>query len=119
MPLNLKMPVPKERKRLVFLAAALAAAILLLPMDKSVMTQEEKRISRALSNVEGAGRVEVAIYYSGEAGAFGGEKECVGAVAVCEGAGDIGVRIDVARALETLLGLEAKDVIVLKMEDKK
>lgn len=106
----------KERWYLALLAGILCVLIL-LPTDNS-MTQEEKRISQALSSVAGAGRVRVTVYYNESTAAFGGsEKSCVGAVAVCEGAGNIAVRLDIARALETLLGLEAKDVVVLKMED--
>ena len=118
MPLNIKSLLYGDKKGLLVLLALLVG-ILFFPMGKSAMTQEEKRISQALSKVEGAGCVQVAIYYSGETGAFGGERECIGAVAVCEGAGDMGVRINVARALETLLGLDARDVIVLKMKEGK
>jgi len=118
MPLNTKMLFFKDKRWLLLLLAALLA-LLFLPSENSGMTQEEKRISQALSKVEGAGKVQVTIYYSGEAGAFGGEKKCIGAVAVCEGAGDMSVRISVMQALETLLGLEAKDVLVLKMKGEK
>ena len=113
-----KMLQIQDRKWMLILLAALAA-LLLLPGDRGTMTGEERRISQALSEMAGAGDVRVTIYYSGEEGAFGGGKQCIGAVAVCQGAGDIAVRINIARALETLLGLEAKDVVVLKMEDKK
>lgn len=99
------------------LLAAILCAVCLLPAEGS-MTQEERRISQALSQVAGAGRVQVTVYYNQSSSAFGGnEKCCVGAVAVCEGAGDIAVRMNIARALETLLGLEARDVVVLEMEE--
>lgn len=106
----------KERWYLALLAGILCA-LMLLPADDG-MTQEERRISQALSSVAGAGKVQVTVYYNESSAAFGGsEKNCVGALAVCEGAGDIAVRLHIARALETLLGLETKDVVVLKMED--
>lgn len=106
----------QNRKALLILAALLCA-LQFLPTDQSAMTQEERRISRILSQTAGAGRVEVTIYYNESASAFGGDKSCVGALAVCEGAGDIAVRLNICRALETLLGLEARQVVVLKMEE--
>ena len=112
-------PLLKEKWWLPVIFICLGALVL-LPSDHQGMTQEEKRISQALSQVAGAGKVQVTVYYSETASAFGGgEKTCVGAVAVCEGAGDVFVQLNIARALETLLGLEANDVVVLKMEETK
>ena len=106
-----------QDKRVLLMLAALLCALQFLPLSQTGMTQEEKRIARVLSQTAGAGRVEVTIYYSESASAFGGAQTCIGALAVCEGAGEIGVRMNVAQALETLLGLEPQDVLVLKMED--
>lgn len=111
-------PLLKEKWWLAALLVCLCA-LAFLPSAQDGMTQEERRISQALSKVAGAGTVQVTVYYNETASAFGaGEKNCVGAVAVCQGAGDIAVQMNIARALETLLGLEAKDVVVLKMEEE-
>lgn len=111
-----KMKELMQDKRLLLLLAALLCALQFVPVTQSGMTQEEKRIARTLSQIMGAGKVEVTVYYSESNSAFGGAKSCVGALAVCEGAGDIGVRLNVSRALETLLGLSSKEVVVLKMD---
>ena len=99
-----------------------AAALVLLPLgEKSTagMTEEEQRVSATLSKIAGAGDVRVSIYYAQEASAFGGgSRTPVGAVIVAEGAGDIAVRLDLLRAAETLLGLDANQVDVFLMEEK-
>ena len=112
-----KMKELMQDKRLLLLLAALLCALQFVPVTQSGMTQEEKRIARILSQIAGAGRVEVTVYYNENDSAFGASKTCVGALAVCEGAGDIGVRINITHALETLLGLTTEDVAVLKMAD--
>ncbi len=97
-----------------------AAALLLLPLgsQSSAMTQEEKRISDTLSHIAGAGSIRVSIYYAQETAAFGsGGKTPVGAGIVAQGAGDIGVRLNLMRAAQTLLGLDASQVDVFLMED--
>jgi len=100
---------------------ALAAAFLLglsVFSTEDGMTQTEKRVARALSLVSGAGEVEVVIHYAQSASAFSSNaQQPVGAMAVCEGAGDIAVRMNVTEALRTLLGLEVSQVMVLKMEE--
>ena len=99
-----------------------AAALLLFPArgtNTTGMTEEEQRISVTLGKIAGAGDVRVSIYYAQEASAFGsGSRTPVGAVVVAEGAGDIAVRLDLLRAAETLLGLEANRVDVFLMEEK-
>lgn len=108
----------RREKQAAIVLLALLCALMLLPRQEG-MTQEEKRIAQMLSQIAGAGRVQVSIYYSEEASSFGGGRECVGAVAVCEGAGDIAVRLRLAQALETLLGLSAQAVMVVEMEGAK
>ena len=87
--------------------ACCAAALLLLPLGETnavSMTEEEQRVS---------------IYYAQEASAFGGgNRTPVGALIVAEGAGDITVRLNLLRAAETLLGLDAHQVDVFLMEEK-
>ena len=63
---------PSLRARLLMALAALAACALLLGAqgDQGGMTSEEKRLSRALSSVSGAGNVRVTLYYAPKDGAF-------------------------------------------------
>ncbi|MBQ4552597.1 MAG: hypothetical protein IJA59_06575 [Clostridia bacterium] len=105
-----------QDKRVLLLLLALLCAASFLPAQEG-MTQEEKRISRTLSQIDGAGRVQVTLFYTESGSAFGGGKTCTGALAVCEGAGDIAVRLRLMQALETLLGLDSRQVAVLKMEE--
>ena len=99
-----------------------AAALLLWPAGSgkpASMTEEEQRVSATLSGIAGAGEVRVSIYYAQEASAFGGGSRApVGAVIVARGAGDLSVRLNLLRAAETLLGLDANQVDVFLMEDK-
>ena len=99
-----------------------AAALLLFPPGSAKpagMTEEEQRVSATLSKIAGAGDVRVSIYYAQEASAFGGgSRTPVGAVIVARGAGDVAVRLNLLRAAETLLGLDASRVDVFLMEEK-
>ena len=82
------------------------------------MTGEEKRLADTLSCVQGAGRVRVTLYYAESGGMLtGGGKTVSGALAVAEGAANIGVRLRLTEALETLLSLPPGSVIVLEMEE--
>ena len=49
----------------------LAAALMLSGGETTGATQQEKRIAQVLSAMDGAGKVEVALFYAQEAGAFG------------------------------------------------
>ena len=99
-----------------------AVSCLLLPSGRenaSGMTEEEKRISATLSQIAGAGETRVSIYYAQETSAFGGSgRTPVGAVIVAQGAGDVGVRLKLKRAAETLLGLPENAVEVFRREEK-
>lgn len=106
----------KERLRKDgWLVLALAGCILLCLMlglmepASTGQTAEEARLSRVLSAMAGAGSVEVAVFYQEEAAV-----PC-GAVVVAQGADDVGVRLQLARAVCTLLGLEASQVDVFKL----
>lgn len=110
----------RERLRKDFwLLPALAAAVigcLLLgaaEMASPAATEEEARLARVLSAMEGAGRVEVAVFYTQE------EEKALpcGAVIVAEGAEDVAVRLRLARAVETLLGIDASQVDVFKRKE--
>ena len=59
----------RENKAVLWAAAALIAAVLCLALGGEKTggaSQEEKRIAQVLSAIEGAGRVEVALYYTKE-----------------------------------------------------
>lgn len=75
----------------------------------TAQTQQEARLARVLSAMEGAGNVEVAVFYQEEAGI-----PC-GAVIVAQGADDVAVRLSITRAVCTLLGLESTQVDVFKL----
>lgn len=73
-------------------------------------TEEEARLARVLSAMEGAGNVEVAVFYQEDAPVPSG------AVIVAAGADDVGVRLQLTRAVCTLLGLEPSQVDVFCSE---
>lgn len=96
-----------------WIIAAIFAAILLCLTTSSTpdasSTTAELRLARVLSAMEGAGSVEVAIYYAPENAAL----PC-GAVIVADGAGDIAVRLRLTRAVSTLLGIGSNRVEVFQ-----
>ena len=97
------------------------------PRAESGQSDLEKRLAHVLSSITGAGQVEVIIYTTQgapaqPAGSFGAlsppraeEKPC-GVIVVAEGAGNMQVRLDLARAVQTLLNLPASAVEVLPKE---
>lgn len=97
-----------------WLLLALAVSILLCLMlglaesSSPGQTEEEARLARVLSAMEGAGDVEVAVFYQ-EASPLPS-----GAVIVAAGADDVGVRLQLNRAVCTLLGLEPSQVEVFR-----
>ena len=106
---------------LLALLAALALIALSGVLGRSGGESLEARTARTLSQMEGAGRVQVVIYTraketaSGTAFASGGqtgELPC-GAVAVAQGADDPLVRMQLEQALCALLGLPASAVSVV------
>lgn len=108
----------RDGKMILWLSAALAVFALALMIGENVSqstaSQEERRIAEVLSAMAGAGKVEVALFYAGEAerGYTGGP---TGAVIVAEGAADMGVRLSMIRAARTLLGLPENAVDVFAM----
>ncbi len=84
-------------------------------------TELEQRLAQVLSAIDGAGQVQVVVHQQADlaqtAGAFGAtERQATpsGVIVVAEGAGDIAVRLALARAVQTLLGLPASAVEVLQ-----
>lgn len=110
----------KKNGVFILLLSLFALACLFLPGTSSTaggMTQEETRISATLSRIAGAGETRVSIYYAQAPSAFGASSQTpIGAVIVAQGAGDIGVKIQLIRAAETLLGLSPNSVEVFSME---
>ena len=78
-------------------------------------SQQEQRIAEVLSAMAGAGRVEVALYYARETTGSSGEP--TGALVVAQGADDMQVRLNLIRAVRTLLGLPENAVDVFVMEE--
>lgn len=116
----------KTGKRLWWAALGVLLAACLLAASQGTggggsASAEEKRIADVLSAMAGAGRVEVALFYETEAvAAFGGSGKSrpTGAVVVAQGAGDLQVRLELIRAVRTLLGLPENAVDVFVMEGK-
>ena len=97
-----------------WLVAALAFVVALClalgasETSRVAQTSDEARLSRVLSAMAGAGTVDVAVYYD--------DAVPCGAVVVADGAGDAAVRIRLAGAVTTLLGLDASRVAVYERE---
>ena len=87
------------------------ALCLLLGMQQEVASTEEARISHVLSAIDGAGTVDVAVYYE--------ESIPCGAVVVAEGAGDIAVQLRLISAVSTLLGINQDRVAIYQREGQR
>lgn len=109
--LRLKERLRKDGWLVLSLAGCILLCLILGLMEPSStgQTAEEARLSRVLSAMAGAGSVEVAVFYQEETSV-----PC-GAVIVAQGADDVGVRLQLTRAVCTLLGLEASQVDVFKL----
>ncbi len=84
------------------------ALCLMLGAQGEGASTEENRISRVLSAIDGAGTVDVAVYYE--------ESVPCGAVVVADGAGDVAVRLRLVSAVTTLLGIGQSRVAVYERE---
>lgn len=75
----------------------------------------ELKLERILSNIDGTGKADVMITYQS---ALAAEEQPVplGAVIIAEGADDIEVRIKIQQAVQTALGIEARQVKIFKMK---
>jgi len=114
----------KGKKGLIWLLVAVGIIVLIIMnggKSSGGMTEEEQRIARVLSAMDGAGQVKVALFYAKEAGSFAGDGagQPTGAVVVAQGAGSMEVRLNLVRAVRTLLNLEEDAVDVFLMEDKR
>lgn len=101
----------------LLLALAAAVALCLLSgagsASTGMMTDTEARAARILSAIEGAGSVEVAIFYAEEDEAA---VPC-GAVLVAEGADDVAVRLRLSQAVSTLFGLDNDKIDIFKRRE--
>ncbi len=113
-----KFKVIKGSQWLLLLLALCVLGSLYLPsIEQNGMSDEEKRVSAVLSQIAGAGEVQVVIYYAeSKNGWSDATKTPVGAVIVARGAGDVGVRLNLTRAVQTLLGLPLGSIEVFAME---
>lgn len=83
----------------------------------------EARLAAILSSMDGVGRVQVMIYDEGndqseglfQVSASGSQDRPVGVVVVADGADDIRVRLELVRAVQTLMDLPADAVEVFQM----
>lgn len=77
--------------------------------DKS----KEARLAQVLSAMEGAGKVEVAVFYQDE-------KETIpcGAVVVADGAKDVSVQLRLTRAIMTLMGLDNDQISIFQRKEE-
>lgn len=74
----------------------------------TVMDEEETRLSKVLSSIEGAGHVEVMIVRE--------DGVVTGVLVVAEGAKDIGVMLKLLDATSTVMGVDKSVVEVYQME---
>lgn len=105
----------------IIVALTLLALMLAQTGQGSTASQQEQRIAQVLSTMAGAGRVEVALYYAQqETDVFSSSAGSAptGALVVAEGADDVQVRLNLIRAVRTLLGLPETAVDVFVMEGK-
>ena len=111
----------KSSMWLICAATLLALALLWTAGGNGAQSTEEERIAGVLSSIAGAGKVEVAVFYAAEkTDAFGNTLAAAvptGAVVVAQGAHDMGVRLQLIRAVRTLLGLSENAVDVFVMEE--
>ena len=112
-------------KTALWLACALGVLAVLMALGGGVtadmQTRAEKRIAEVLGAITGAGEVEVALFYAQEnPGALGASQTAsapTGAVVVAQGAANLQVRLQLIRAVRTLLGLPENAVDVFVMEE--
>lgn len=86
------------------------AMCIMLGLQSEAASTEESRISRVLSAIDGAGTVEVAVYYE--------DALPCGAVVVADGAGDVTVQLRLISAVTTLLGIQQDRVAIYEREGR-
>jgi hypothetical protein len=108
-----------SNRSLLWSVAALAALLALLMLggegEANHASREEKRIAQVLSLIEGAGDVEVALFYTPDEN--GRAEQPTGALVVAQGADQLPVRLELIRAVRTLLRLPEAAVDVFAMSE--
>jgi len=104
----------------IAILAGLAIAVLLMARpagDAGGATDLEARLARALSSIDGAGRVQVVINQEDVIAAFGqsAQPRIIGVLVVAEGADDLKVALELMRAVQALTGAERTAIEVMKM----
>ncbi len=89
------------------------------PLSVSIGSDEELRLGRVLSSVEGAGEVEVFLTYAEDSGKSSTAKpsqSVKGVIVVAEGAGDVALRIRLTDAVRAALDIPVSRIEVLPMK---
>ena len=92
------------------IAAGLVCVLIVLALGStngSAASDEEARMQRILSRIDGAGRVSVMLARN-DAG------ECTGVVVVASGAEDVKVMLRLQRAVQTLTNLELSQIEIVR-----
>ncbi len=103
---------PVRARTWALLALLAVAALVLLSSgvhSSDVRSETEARLERVLSEVEGAGRVKVMV--------FEGTDGETGVLVVATGARDVGVRLRLQTAVQTVLGIDNARIDVSAMEE--
>lgn len=97
------------RKIEILVMAAMLCILLVLWMGgrESSSNEEEQRMARILSRIDGAGQVNVMI-------ASNAEGDIQGVVVAATGADDVRVMLEIQRAVRTLTGLNLEEIEVVK-----
>ena len=99
------------------------AAFLLLTADAQggeayESTSLERRMENVLSCIDGAGKVRVLVHSAEATAAFSSQDgRAAGVLVVAEGAGNLKVNMELQRAVQALLGIEAEQIEILTMEE--
>ena len=94
----------------ILAAILICVAVCLLMGAQDGASTGESRISRVLSAIEGAGTVEVSVYYE--------EAVPCGALVVADGAGDVAVQLRLLSAVTKLLGIDQGRVAIYEREGR-
>lgn len=97
-----------KRDGWIFAALLFCVALCLMLGTQGSEPTGEARIRQVLSAIEGAGTVDVAVYYE--------ESIPCGAVIVADGADDVTVQLQLMSAVTRLLGIEHGRVAVYERE---
>lgn len=84
---------------------------LMLGSRDNIPATKEDRLRQVLSAIDGAGSVDIAVYYE--------ESVPCGAVVVAQGARDVAVQLRLVSAVTTLLGIHQERVAIYPMEEQR